>query len=125
MTTTTRDLLIVFGSVQRVMRAEKAARDRGLDVDVIPAPRSVSSECGVVLEARAADTAALADMLDTLKLARDLEQKAETETGYYFNELGKPVQLAGNIGRHMLDFDEQPFDGPWIIERTGGNRWWQ
>ncbi len=63
-----RNLLIVFGSVQRVMRSEKAARERGLDVDAVPAPRSVSSECGVVLEARAADTAALADMLDTLKL---------------------------------------------------------
>jgi len=65
---TLRDLLIVFGSVQRVMRAERAARERGLDVDAVPAPRSVSSECGVVLEIRAADSGALADILDTLKL---------------------------------------------------------
>ena len=65
---TPRDYLIVFGSVQRVMRAERAARGRGLEVDAVPAPRSVSSECGVVLEARAADTGALADILDTLKL---------------------------------------------------------
>ncbi len=64
-----RDLLVVFGSVQRVMRAERAARDRGLDVDAAPAPRSVSSECGVVLEARSADSGALADVLDTLELA--------------------------------------------------------
>ncbi len=69
MTTTSRDLLLVFGSVQRVMRAERAARDRGLDVDAAPAPRSVSSECGVVLEARSDDSAALIDILDTLKLA--------------------------------------------------------
>ena len=66
--TTPRDLLIVFGSVQRVMRAEKAARERGLDVDASPAPRSVSSECGVVLEARSADTSELSDILNTLKL---------------------------------------------------------
>ena len=46
-----RDLLLVFGSVQRVMRAERAAREAGLDVDAVPAPRSVSSQCGVVLEA--------------------------------------------------------------------------
>ena len=45
-----RDLLLVFGTVQRVMRAESAAREAGVDVDVIPAPRAVSSECGVVLE---------------------------------------------------------------------------
>lgn len=66
--TTPRDLLIVFGSVQRVMRSEKAAREHGLDVDAVPAPRSVSSECGVVLEARSADTSELSDILDTLKL---------------------------------------------------------
>ena len=47
-----RDLLLVFGTVQRVMRAEKAARAAGLDVDAVPAPRAVSSQCGVVLEAR-------------------------------------------------------------------------
>jgi len=56
----TRDLLVVFGSVQRVMRTERAAREGGLDVDAVPAPRSVSSECGVVLEARAEDAGALA-----------------------------------------------------------------
>jgi selenide,water dikinase len=54
-----RDLLLVFGSVQRVMRAEKAARDAGLGVDAVPAPRSVSSQCGVVLEARSDEAGAL------------------------------------------------------------------
>ncbi len=54
-----KDLLIAFGSVQRVMRAEQAARDAGLTVDTIPAPRAVSSECGVVLEAGATDSEAL------------------------------------------------------------------
>ena len=65
---TPRDLLIVFGSVQRVMRAERLAREGDLDVDAAPAPRSVSSECGVVLEARSDDSGALIDILDTLKL---------------------------------------------------------
>ncbi len=45
-----RELLVVFGTVQRVLQAERLARQAGLDVDVIPAPRAVSSECGVVLE---------------------------------------------------------------------------
>ena len=56
MNASSNDLLIVFGSVQRVMRAEKEAREAGLTVDAIPAPRVVSSECGVVLEASAADS---------------------------------------------------------------------
>jgi selenide,water dikinase len=54
-----RDLLLVFGTVQRVMRAEKAARDAGLGVDAVPAPRSVSSQCGVVLEALAEEAPSL------------------------------------------------------------------
>ncbi|RMF71130.1 MAG: selenide, water dikinase SelD, partial [Acidobacteria bacterium] len=56
-------MLVVFGSVQRVMRAERIARAEGLDVDVRPAPRSVSSECGMVLEARADQGARLAELL--------------------------------------------------------------
>jgi selenide,water dikinase len=55
-------VLVVFGSVQRVMRAERSAREAGLDVDVVPAPRTVSSECGVVLEARADEAGRLADI---------------------------------------------------------------
>ncbi len=63
-----RDLILVFGTVQRVMRAESHATKRGLDVDVIPAPRSVSSECGVVLEARSQEASPLAELLRELEL---------------------------------------------------------
>ena len=63
-----RDLLVVFGSVQRVMRAETGSKDAGLDVDVIPAPRSVSSQCGVVLEARSDQAAALRKVLGEAEL---------------------------------------------------------
>lgn len=63
-----RDLLLVFGSVQRVMRAERAAREAGLVVDAVPAPRSVSSECGVVLEAMADDAETLDQMLGDIDL---------------------------------------------------------
>jgi len=61
-----KDLLIVFGSVQRVMRAETAARDAGLAVDTIPAPRVVSSDCGVVLEADATDSNSLDGIFQNL-----------------------------------------------------------
>ncbi|MFV2073716.1 MAG: selenide, water dikinase SelD, partial [Thermoanaerobaculales bacterium] len=64
--TGSRDLLLVFGTVQRVMRAERAARDANLDIDAGPAPRSVSSSCGVVLQARSAEASALAKVLAEL-----------------------------------------------------------
>jgi selenide,water dikinase len=63
-----RDLLLVFGSVQRVMRAERAARDAGLDVDTVPAPRSVSSQCGVVLEALADEVSTIEEVLGAIDL---------------------------------------------------------
>jgi selenide,water dikinase len=64
-----RDVLLVFGTVQRVMRAEKAAREAGLEVDAVPAPRAVSSQCGVVLEARAEQAGALREVLAAVNLA--------------------------------------------------------
>ncbi len=63
-----RDLIVVFGRVQRVMQAERAAREAGLEVDVIPAPRAVSSECGVVLEAGSGEAERLAAVLAELDL---------------------------------------------------------
>ncbi len=59
-----RDLLLVFGTVRRVMRAERSARKQQLDVDVIPAPRAVSSECGMVLEARTDEARELLGVLE-------------------------------------------------------------
>ena len=63
-----RDVLLVFGTVQRVMRAERAARDAGLDVDAVPAPRAVSSQCGVVLEVRSSEVEALQGVLLSIEL---------------------------------------------------------
>ncbi|MBN1336241.1 MAG: selenide, water dikinase SelD [Deltaproteobacteria bacterium] len=63
-----RDVLIVFGTVQRVMRAERVAREQGCDVDVIPAPRTVSSECGMVLEATSSQAAILLQALEMADL---------------------------------------------------------
>ncbi|MDQ7087746.1 MAG: selenide, water dikinase SelD, partial [Acidobacteriota bacterium] len=58
-----RELLVVFGTVQKVLQAERLARQAGLDVDVLPAPRAVSSECGVVLEIGRRDALRLESLL--------------------------------------------------------------
>ncbi len=75
-----RDLLLVFGTVQRVMRAEKAAREAGLEVDAAPAPRAVSSECGVVLEVRAEDADALMTVLGRIDLGPNLVYRRQGAT---------------------------------------------
>lgn len=60
------DLLIVFGTVQRVMRAERAGRAKGLSVDSVPAPRVISSQCGVVLQGRSDEAAKILMMISEL-----------------------------------------------------------
>ena len=75
-----RDLLLVFGTVQRVMRAERAARKQDLDVDVIPAPRAVSSECGMVLEARSDQARNLLAVIEAAGLALQSAWRLEGDT---------------------------------------------
>jgi len=51
--------VFLFESVHRVMRAEKALKEKGIEVDLIPVPREISSDCGVAVE-----------------LSKELEEKA-------------------------------------------------
>ncbi len=75
-----RDLLLVFGTVQRVMRAERATRKQQLDVDVIPTPRAVSSECGMVLEGRTDQARELLNALETVGLIPESAWRLQGET---------------------------------------------
>jgi len=95
--TARRDLLLVFGSTQRVMRAERAARERGLNVDAVPAPRAVSSQCGVVLEAQADQAAVLAALLAAAGLEPQAvyRRRGETWTPSALDAVAPEVGSAG------------------------------
>lgn len=43
------DYVVVFQSIHRVMKAEKLLKGNGLAVLLIPAPRSITSDCGLAL----------------------------------------------------------------------------
>jgi hypothetical protein len=45
--------LASFPSIHYALAAERALNERGLWCDLIPAPREISSDCGMVLEFRA------------------------------------------------------------------------
>ena len=47
--------ILVFESIHHVLAAECALRDRQLWCDLIPTPRDVGSDCGMVIELRAGD----------------------------------------------------------------------
>jgi len=43
------DLVAIFNSIHRVMKAEKVLKERRLDILLIPAPRSLASDCGLAI----------------------------------------------------------------------------
>jgi hypothetical protein len=42
--------IFLFASIHQVMRAEKLLKGRGMEVNLIPVPREISSDCGVAIE---------------------------------------------------------------------------
>ena len=42
--------LFLFESIHQVMRAEKLLKEKGMEVDLLPVPREISSDCGVAIE---------------------------------------------------------------------------
>lgn len=43
------DLVAIFHSIHRVMKAEKILKERRLDILLIPAPRALHSDCGLAV----------------------------------------------------------------------------
>jgi hypothetical protein len=43
------DVVAIFNSIHRVMKAEKVLKERRLDILLIPAPRSLQSDCGLAI----------------------------------------------------------------------------
>jgi len=42
--------VLIFSSIHQVMRAEKFLKGKGIEIDLIPVPREISSDCGVAVE---------------------------------------------------------------------------
>ncbi|MRR59310.1 MAG: DUF3343 domain-containing protein [Deltaproteobacteria bacterium] len=49
------DLVAIFNSIHRVMKAEKILKERRLNILLIPAPRSLQSDCGLAIRYAEAD----------------------------------------------------------------------
>ena len=49
------DFVAIFNSVHRVMKAEKLLKKEKLGMLLIPAPRALSSDCGLAIRYGAAD----------------------------------------------------------------------
>lgn len=56
--------LVTFDSIHHVLAAERALKEAGVWCDLIPTPRRLSSDCGMALEYREPDDAAVRALLD-------------------------------------------------------------
>jgi len=56
-------MIFVFNSVHSVIRAERLLREQGKACKVIPAPREISTECGMVLELATSESLQCHDLL--------------------------------------------------------------
>jgi len=61
----------LFGSTQRVLKAEKILKEAGLTIKLIPVPRQISSDCGVCLRFLWADQPQVEGLLTSNGLELD------------------------------------------------------
>lgn len=79
------DLVAIFHSIHRVMKAEKVLKQAGLSILLIPVPRQLTSDCGLAIRFAEGDRcgveATLADAgLEIQELHQRHEKKFEPLT---------------------------------------------
>ncbi len=42
--------LLILGSIHIVMKSEKLLKSEGMEVDLVPIPREIGSDCGVAID---------------------------------------------------------------------------
>ena len=55
--------ILLFDSIHFVLAAERVFQQRGVWCDLVPVPRDLSSDCGMVIAFRREDLAAVGDLL--------------------------------------------------------------
>ncbi|MHC1697463.1 MAG: DUF3343 domain-containing protein [Geobacteraceae bacterium] len=66
------DLVAIFNSIHRVMKAEKVLKERRQDFLLIPVPRSLASDCGLAIRYAEADHQSISAVLAEVELLPEL-----------------------------------------------------
>ncbi len=73
------EYIAVFNSIHRVMKAESCLKEKRLPILLIPAPRSVSSDCGLAIRYGEADRMAVETLLGGADLAPEMVYRRSRE----------------------------------------------
>lgn len=82
------DYVAIFNSVHKVMKAEKILKKEAIPMLLIPAPRSLSSDCGLAIRYGAADRPQLESLLSAAAL---LPEEVYLKTGERFIRIDSPA----------------------------------
>jgi len=63
------DYVAIFNSVHRVMKAEKLLKEQKMQILLIPAPRALSSDCGLAIRYAAGERDKTEELLRAAALA--------------------------------------------------------
>jgi len=66
------DLVAIFNSIHRVMKAEKVLKEHRQEFLLIPVPRSLASDCGLAICYAEADHRSIAAVLEQVELLPEL-----------------------------------------------------
>jgi len=66
------DLVAIFNSIHRVMKAEKVLKERRQEFLLIPVPRSLASDCGLAIRYAETDHRAISSVLAEVELLPEL-----------------------------------------------------
>ncbi|OHB69886.1 MAG: hypothetical protein A2V70_02360 [Planctomycetes bacterium RBG_13_63_9] len=80
-----RHWVVLFDSIHFVLAAERVFRERGVWCDLVPVPRDLSSDCGMVIEFRRQDLAAVRTILEDPRLG---QQRVYQPVGDGHQEVG-------------------------------------
>lgn len=83
------DYVAVFQSIHKVMKAEKILKQKGVPVLLIPAPRELSSDCGLALRYAPTDRVLVEDILSGEAL---LPQDLYRKDGGRFGKVNREVE---------------------------------
>lgn len=75
------DYIAIFNSVHKVMKAEKLLKKESIPMLLIPAPRSLSSDCGLAIRYGSANRERLESLLATAAL---LPEEIFLKSGEHF-----------------------------------------
>jgi hypothetical protein len=83
------DLVAIFNSIHRVMKAEKILKERSVSFLLIPAPRALKSDCGLAIRYSQGDRQTIEEILHETGLAPEEIYRKNGEIFVRVDDSGK------------------------------------